>query len=72
MRAALATERVYLCSFAETVHHLHLHLLPRTGEMPGLGPDSLPAIFHEERWLCGEEEAKDAADRVRTALRGAS
>src|SRR4051794_38242608 len=38
MRAALGTERIYVCSFAETVHHLHFHLLPRYPDMPGLGP----------------------------------
>ncbi len=32
MRSALGTERIYVCSFAETVHHLHFHLLPRYPE----------------------------------------
>ena len=45
MREALSTERIYVCSFSETVHRLHFHLLPRTHDMPGLGPDLLPAIF---------------------------
>ena len=68
MRKALSTERIYVCSFAESVHHLHFHLLPRTTDMPGLGPDLLPAIFDREQWVCGEAEAEEAADRVRAAL----
>ena len=68
MREALSTERIYVCSFAETVHHLHFHLLPRTHGMPGLGPDLLPSIFDEEKWLCGEAEAEEAAHQVRASL----
>ena len=68
MRKALGTERIYVCSFAETVHHLHFHLLPRYPDMPGLGPDLVPALF-SERWACTVEEAEDAAARIRSALR---
>lgn len=68
MRAALRPERIYVCSFAETVHHLHFHLLPRHSHMPGLGPDLLPALFTEERWKCTEAEAAAAADAIRAAL----
>jgi diadenosine tetraphosphate (Ap4A) HIT family hydrolase len=67
MRTALRTERIYVCSFAETVHHLHFHLLPRYADMPGLGPDLMPALF-SERWACTVEEAEDAAARIRSAL----
>lgn len=68
MRLSLATERVYVCSFAETVHHLHFHLIPRYADMPGLGPNLMPALFSEERWACTEAEAADAASRIRGAL----
>jgi diadenosine tetraphosphate (Ap4A) HIT family hydrolase len=67
MRVALGPERIYVCSFAETVHHLHFHLLPRYANMPGLGPNLVEALF-SERWRCTDEEAEDAADRVRSAL----
>ncbi len=67
MRTALGTERIYVCSFAETVHHLHFHLLPRYADMPGLGPDLVPALF-SERWACSVAEAEDAAQRIRSAL----
>jgi diadenosine tetraphosphate (Ap4A) HIT family hydrolase len=67
MRAALKTERIYVCSFAETVHHLHLHLLPRYADMPALGPNLMPELF-DQRWGCSPEEAVMAADRIRSAI----
>jgi len=67
MRTALDPERIYVCSFAETVHHLHFHLLPRYADMPGLGPGLVPDLF-SEKWVCSVAEAEDAAERVRSAL----
>jgi len=71
MRTALKPERVYVCAFAETVRHVHYHLLPRYAGMPGLGPSLLEPLF-AERWRCSAEEAEDAARRVRSALAEAS
>ncbi|MDQ3689187.1 MAG: hypothetical protein M3406_03970 [Chloroflexota bacterium] len=48
MRRAMATERIYVCSFAETVHHLHFHLLPRYADMPGLGSNLIPEPLLDE------------------------
>ena len=67
MRNALAPERIYVCSFAETVHHLHFHLLPRYADMPALGPNLIPELF-AEKWGCSEAQAADAAERVRRSL----
>jgi len=67
MRTALVTERIYVCSFAETVHHLHFHLLPRYADMPGLGPDLVSDLF-AGRWSCSLGAAEGAADHLRTAL----
>jgi diadenosine tetraphosphate (Ap4A) HIT family hydrolase len=67
MRAALGTERIYVCSFAETVHHLHFHLIPRYADMPALGPNLVADVF-AGRWACNVEEAEDAAERIRAAL----
>jgi len=69
MRTALAPERVYVCSFAETVHHLHFHLIPRYRDMPALGPGLMSDLF-AERWGCTETEAEDAAGRIRASLTG--
>ena len=68
MRRALAPERIYVVSTAETLHHLHLHMLPRYTDMPGLGPDLMPALFGEQRWRCSVDEAAQAAEAVRRAL----
>lgn len=68
MRAALQPERIYVCSFAETVHHLHFHLLPRYGDMPGLGPDLMPALFTEGRFECSTGDAVSAAVAIRSEL----
>jgi len=67
MRSALRTERIYICSFAETVHHLHFHLLPRYREMPGLGPGLIAELF-SERWQCSVQEAAEAAASIRAEL----
>ena len=67
MRTALGTKRIYVCSFAETVPHLHFHLLPRYANMPGLGPDLVPALFSGQ-WRCSVAEAEEAATRIRSAL----
>lgn len=67
IRTALRPERVYVCSFGEAVRHLHFHLLPRYAEMPAHGPNLVEAFF-SERWRCTDEEAEEAADRVRSAL----
>ncbi len=67
MRAALKTDRIYICSFAEAVHHLHLHLLPRYANMPALGPKLVSDLF-DGRWGCTLAEAENAADRIRSAI----
>jgi Diadenosine tetraphosphate (Ap4A) hydrolase and other HIT family hydrolases len=67
MRATLEPERIYVCSFAETVHHLHFHLIPRYADMPGLGPHLVPDLF-DEKWGCTLEEAGLAAERIRAAI----
>jgi diadenosine tetraphosphate (Ap4A) HIT family hydrolase len=68
---ALGAERVYVCTFGETVRHVHFHVVPRTAEMPPHGPMLLPELFADGRpWGCSAEEAADAAARVRAALKG--
>jgi diadenosine tetraphosphate (Ap4A) HIT family hydrolase len=67
MRSALGAERIYVCSFAETVHHLHFHLIPRYADMPALGPNVMADLF-AERWGCTIAEAEDSAARIRGAL----
>ena len=68
MRTALRPSRIYVCSFAETVPHLHFHLIPRYPDMPALGPDLMPALFVEKRFACSEAEAKAASAAIRAPL----
>lgn len=66
---ALAPERVYLCSFGELVHHVHVYLVPRYEGMPESGLDVLPIMFSDERpWACTDEEAAAAAAAVRNEM----
>jgi histidine triad (HIT) family protein len=67
MRLALKTERIYVCSFAETVQHLHFHLIPRYAHMPRLGPTMIPDLF-AAHWGCSQEEAEGAAHEIRAAI----
>jgi diadenosine tetraphosphate (Ap4A) HIT family hydrolase len=67
IRSALAPDRVYVCSFAETVHHVHFHLLPRYPDMPALGRNLLRRLFAAE-WTCTEEEARSASERIQAFL----
>lgn len=69
MRSALTPERIYVCAFAEAVRHVHMHLLPRYHDMPGLGPNLMADLFGL-RWQCTVDEAQAAADAVRAALAG--
>lgn len=67
MTVALHPERIYVCSFAETVHHLHFHLIPRYADMPALGPDLLHDVF-AGRWATDAAIAEQAAADIRAGL----
>jgi diadenosine tetraphosphate (Ap4A) HIT family hydrolase len=67
MRSVLAPERIYVASFAETVHHLHFHLIPRYQDMPALGPDLLPDVVRG-RWMCDPQIAAQTAARISAEL----
>jgi diadenosine tetraphosphate (Ap4A) HIT family hydrolase len=67
MREALAPERIYVCSFAETQHHLHFHMLPRYAYIPGLADALMSRLFAGE-WRCSVAEAEETAELIRQAL----
>jgi histidine triad (HIT) family protein len=68
IRAALQPERIYVCSFVESVpQHLHFHLLPRYATMPPLGPGLLERIFAGE-WAVSEGDAATATNLIRAQL----
>ena len=58
-----------MCSFVESVPHLHFHLLPRYSSMPALGPGLLARLFAGE-WQVSDDEATEAAQRIKAALEG--
>jgi diadenosine tetraphosphate (Ap4A) HIT family hydrolase len=66
---ALGADRVYVCSFGETVRHVHFHVVPRTPEMPPDGPLLLPRLFADDRpWGCSAADAAAAASLIRDEL----
>jgi diadenosine tetraphosphate (Ap4A) HIT family hydrolase len=66
LRTATACEKIYVCVFAEVLHHLHVHVIARPNDLPihlrG------PAIFNAPS-LCNKEEAKRTTHRVLDLLR---
>ena len=67
MTEVLKPGRIYVNSFAETVHHLHFHLIPRYDDMPALGPDLLHDVF-AGKWTTDRETAAQTAADIRAAL----
>ena len=69
MQSALDAERVYVCSFGEMIAHVHFYLLPRYADMPRNGGEVLQLMFSgRSPWACSDQEAAEAADRVRLEL----
>ena len=66
---ALQPEKVYACSFGELVRHVHWYLIPRYAEMSVHGVAVLNEMFaNPSPWACSDEDAAEAASRVRAAL----
>jgi len=69
MKAALNAQRVYVCSFGESVDHVHFYLVPRYPTMPQDGVDVINMMFSATSpWACDDEEAAVAAEQVRTKM----
>lgn len=64
---ALQPAKVYVWSFGDHVKHVNIHVVPRYPEMPGDGLQVFPGLF-EGKWACSDEEATDAAVKVRQAF----
>ena len=66
---ALQAEKVYACSFGELVRHVHWYLIPRYADMSVHGVAVLNEMFaNPSPWACTDEDAAEAASRVRAAL----
>lgn len=69
LKTALGAERVYVCSFGESVPHVHFYLVPRYAGMPANGVDVINTMFSQASpWACSDEEAAEAAERVRSEM----
>ena len=59
-------QKVYVCSFGTVVKHVHFYLIPQRAGMPN-ATDLLHALA-DGKYACTEEEAIEAAARVREAM----
>lgn len=60
--------KIYVCSFGETVKHVHFYVIPRYTDMPASGITVLTEILREQKWQCSEEEAKKTALTIQSVL----
>jgi diadenosine tetraphosphate (Ap4A) HIT family hydrolase len=65
---ALVPEKVYVCSFGETVKHVHFYVIPRLAEMPHRGITVLTQMLDEGLWNCSNEEAEEASNKIKPIL----
>ncbi len=65
---ALKPEKVYVCSFGETVKHVHFHVLPRYSNMPKRGITVLTQILDQGLYRPTQQEAEEAARQVKKEL----
>ena len=59
-------QKVYVCSFGRVVKHVHFYLIPQKAGMPN-ATELLDALA-VGKYACTEEEAAEAAARVREAM----
>lgn len=65
---AMRPERVHVCSFGESVRHVHWHVIPRYAGMPANPADVLNGIFRLKLWTCRPDEAAKAAQEIKGFL----
>lgn len=69
MKTSLGAERVYVCSFGESVNHVHFYLVPRYAGMPTNGVEVINSMFSASSpWAATDEEAAAAASKVRAEM----
>ena len=65
LEKVLTPEKIYTCSFGETVKHVHFYVIPRSKEMPASGVRVLSEIIKEGKWKCSEKEAEGVALKIK-------
>ena len=73
LTSVLNAAKTYVCSFGESVKHVHFYVVPRYAvpgrpEMPANGFDVLRKAFRDRLWVCSDEEAALVAERVREEM----
>lgn len=68
IKKILNPEKIYTCSFGETVKHVHFYVIPRTKEMPARGITTLQEILDKGKWRPSEEEAEETALKLKENL----
>lgn len=68
LKKVLSPEKVYTCSFGESVKHVHFYVIPRSKEMPASGVKVLNEILKERKWECSEKEAEEVALKIKENL----
>lgn len=65
IKKVLSPEKIYTCSFGETVKHVHFYVIPRSSDMPARGITVLTQILDEGKWRCSEDEAETIALKIK-------
>lgn len=68
VKHAFGAEAVYICSFGETVAHVHFHIIPRLPEDTLTGPALVTEMFARKEPCMSWEDAEEDAARLRTAF----
>ncbi|MFA5185979.1 MAG: HIT family protein [Patescibacteria group bacterium] len=68
LNKVLAPEKIHVCSFGESVRHVHWYVIPRSAGMPQNGYDVLRGIFRDKKWACSVKDAAATALKVKSEL----
>ncbi len=68
LEKVLRPAKTYVCSFGESVQHVHFYVIPRLPGMPSNGLDVLRRMFEGKEWAASDEEAAAVAEQVRSEI----
>ena len=68
LEKVLRPARTYVCSFGESVKHVHFYVIPRLPGIPSNGLDVLRGMFESHEWAASDEKAAIVAGQVRSEI----
>ena len=68
LHRVLKPEKIHVCSFGESVQHVHWYVIPRMADMPQSGYDVLHGIFRDKKWACSLKDAASTALKIKSEL----